>query len=95
MLIVIRRMGAVETVEPGNDRSLESWTNCPKFEKRIKDFYASGDFKAKAKEAQPFFSGVKDYVFGRPTTLENAVSDIPSQHLVFLETKSLMNAMVV
>ncbi|KAF8883292.1 histidine phosphatase superfamily [Infundibulicybe gibba] len=61
----------VETVEPGNDRSLESWTNCPAFEKHIKNFYGSEEFKSKAKDAQPFFKGVKDYVFGRPTTLEN------------------------
>ncbi|TEB38013.1 phosphoglycerate mutase-like protein [Coprinellus micaceus] len=62
----------VETVEPGNDRSLESWTDCPAFTKHVKDFYASDDFKKKSQEAQPFFKGVKDYVFGRPTTLENA-----------------------
>jgi hypothetical protein len=62
----------VETVEPGNDRSLESWTNCPAFEKHIKDFYASGKFKEMARDAQPFFKGVKDYVFGRSTSLENA-----------------------
>ncbi|KAF9461823.1 histidine phosphatase superfamily [Collybia nuda] len=61
----------VETVEPGNDRSLESWTNCPAFEKHTKEFYASQEFKNKANEAQSFFRGVKDYVFGRPTTLEN------------------------
>ncbi|TFK45136.1 histidine phosphatase superfamily [Crucibulum laeve] len=62
----------VETVEPGNDRSLESWTNCPSFEKHIKEFYSSADFKKKADEAKPFFQDVKDYVFGRPATLENA-----------------------
>ncbi|GLB38053.1 hypothetical protein LshimejAT787_0411040 [Lyophyllum shimeji] len=62
----------VETVEPGNDRSLESWTNCPNFEKHIKEFYNSQAFKDKAKDAQPFFKAVRDYVFGRPTTLENA-----------------------
>jgi lysosomal acid phosphatase len=62
----------VETVEPSNDRSLESWTNCPAFEKNIKSFYSSADFKAKAQDAAPFFRGVKDYVFGRPATLENA-----------------------
>jgi len=61
----------VETVEPGNDRSLEGWTNCPAFEKHTKAFYDSADFKAKAREAEPFFKNVKDYVFGRPTTLEN------------------------
>ena len=26
---------AVETVEPGNDRSLEGWTNCPVRPKRF------------------------------------------------------------
>jgi hypothetical protein len=62
----------VETVEPGNDRSLESWTNCPAFEKHIKEFYSSSDFKDKAKQAAPFMDSVKDFVFGRPTTLENA-----------------------
>ncbi|KAF8623395.1 hypothetical protein AX17_007433 [Amanita inopinata Kibby_2008] len=62
----------VETVEPGNDRSLESWTNCPTFEKHVKEFYASPAFKEKTQAAQPFFKMVKDYVFGRPTTLENA-----------------------
>ncbi|KAF9047598.1 histidine phosphatase superfamily [Panaeolus papilionaceus] len=62
----------VETVEPGNDRSLESWTDCPNFEKHTRAFYNSPDFKAKAQDAAPFFKGVKDYVFGRPTTLENA-----------------------
>ncbi|KAF6746761.1 histidine phosphatase superfamily [Ephemerocybe angulata] len=62
----------VETVEPGNDRSLESWTDCPAFSAHAKAFYNSEDFKKKAQEAQPFFKGVRDYVFGRPTTLENA-----------------------
>jgi len=80
----------VETVEPGNDRSLEPWTNCPvrnlvsrqvhclwtvyqNFEKHVKEFYASPAFKEKSKDAQPFFKAIKDFVFGRPTTLENAV----------------------
>jgi lysosomal acid phosphatase len=62
----------VETVEPGNDRSLESWTDCPNFQKHIKEFYSSSDFKAKSQDAIPFFKAVKDYVFGRPTSLENA-----------------------
>ncbi|KAF5392342.1 hypothetical protein D9757_001448 [Collybiopsis confluens] len=62
----------VETVEPSNDRSLESWTDCPAFEKHIKEFYSSDEFKEKEKQAQPFFKSVKDFVFGRPTTLKNA-----------------------
>jgi hypothetical protein len=43
------------------------------FEKHIRNFYASQEFKQKEKAAQPFFTAVKDYVFGRPLTLENAV----------------------
>ncbi|KAF8959984.1 histidine phosphatase superfamily [Flammula alnicola] len=71
----------------GNDRSLESWTNCPvKFEKHIKQFYSSADFKTKAKEAVPFFSAVKDYVFGRPTTLENAIFDYINSELTHNRT---------
>jgi hypothetical protein len=61
----------VETVEPSNDRSLESWTDCPEFQKHIVDFYKSDEFKAKAIEAEPFFHNIKDFVFGRETTLEN------------------------
>ncbi|KAJ3565742.1 hypothetical protein NP233_g7443 [Leucocoprinus birnbaumii] len=78
----------VETVEPGNDRSLEPWTNCPSFDKHIKDFYASSEFKQKAKEAESFFKGVKDFVFGRPTTLENAwnIYDFMNTQLVHNKT---------
>ncbi|KAK7030942.1 hypothetical protein VNI00_013889 [Paramarasmius palmivorus] len=62
----------VETVEPVNDRSLESWTDCPNFEKHVAQFYSSSEFKKKEKEAEPFFRAVKDYVFGRSLTLQNA-----------------------
>jgi len=62
----------VETVEPGNDRSLEPWTNCPAFEQHIADFYASEEFRSTSKAAGTFFGAVRDFTFGRPTTLENA-----------------------
>ncbi|KAF8161510.1 histidine phosphatase superfamily [Crassisporium funariophilum] len=76
----------VETVEPGNDRSLESWTNCPKFEAHTKQFYGSADFKAKARDAEPFFKGVKDYVFGRPASLENGIFDFINSQLTHNRT---------
>jgi len=64
-----------ETVEPSNDRSLESWTDCPAFEGHVKKFYESSEFKAAAKSAEPFFHVAKDFVFGdRPLTLENIVN---------------------
>jgi hypothetical protein len=46
------------------------------FERHVQNVYNSEAFKAKASEAQPFFKGVRDFVFGRPATLENIVSFI-------------------
>ena len=34
----------------------------------------SEEFKAKAREAEPFFLGVRDFIFGRQPKLENIVS---------------------
>ena len=48
------------------------------FDKHIQDFYKSADFKKKSEDAQPFFKGVKDYVFGRPANLENIVRWFPA-----------------
>ncbi|KAF9645921.1 phosphoglycerate mutase-like protein [Thelephora ganbajun] len=61
----------VETVEPYNDLSLESWTSCPSFEKHIARVYSSDEFKRKADETRHFLTKLKDFTFGRPTTLEN------------------------
>ncbi|KAJ6534340.1 histidine phosphatase superfamily [Mycena capillaripes] len=78
----------IETVEPGNDRSLESWTDCPAFEKHIAAFHKSDAFKAKAKEAATFFQDIKDYVFGRPATLENIwnIYDFMNTQLTYNQT---------
>ncbi|KAJ7501081.1 histidine phosphatase superfamily [Mycena galericulata] len=78
----------LETVEPGNDRSLESWTDCPAFEKHIESFYQSDAFKEKAKEAQPFFLAAEDYLFGRPATLENIwnIYDFMNTQLTYNQT---------
>ncbi|KAJ6518482.1 histidine phosphatase superfamily [Mycena vulgaris] len=76
----------IETVEPGNDRSLESWTDCPAFQKQVTSFHDSDAFKAKAKDAASFFTDVKDYVFGRPTTLENIIYDFMNTQLTYNQT---------
>jgi hypothetical protein len=62
----------IQTVDPGNDKSLEPWIDCPAFEQHISNVYSSSEFKATERAAGPFFGAVRDYVFGRPTTLENA-----------------------
>ncbi|TCD65982.1 hypothetical protein EIP91_001929 [Steccherinum ochraceum] len=78
----------VETVEPVNDRSLEPWTDCPAFQERVKKIHASEDFKKKNQDAQKFFHTLKDFVFGRPTTLENMYNlyDYVSSELVHNKT---------
>ncbi|KAG7091480.1 hypothetical protein E1B28_010511 [Marasmius oreades] len=78
----------VETVEPVNDRSLESWTDCPNFSKHVAEFYSSEEFKKKDRDAQPFFGAIKDFVFGRPTTLENAynIFDYMNTELTYNKT---------
>ncbi|KAJ7655890.1 histidine phosphatase superfamily [Mycena rosella] len=78
----------METVEPGNDRSMESWTDCPAFQKHVASFHDSDAFKAKEKDAAPFFQTVQDYVFGRPTTLENIwnIYDFMNTQLTYNQT---------
>ncbi|KAL4072101.1 histidine phosphatase superfamily [Scleroderma citrinum] len=61
----------VEMVPDSSDSVLESWIDCSAFKKHISKVYNSEEFKAVATEAQHFFSSIHDYVFGRPTTLEN------------------------
>ncbi|KAG2357508.1 histidine phosphatase superfamily [Suillus spraguei] len=62
----------IETIDPGNDKSLEPWIDCSAFEQHIADVYSSSEFREVEKAASPFFCAVRDYVFGRPTTLVNA-----------------------
>ena len=44
------------------------------FAEHIKQVYASDEFKSKSKDAEPFFAGVRDFIFGRPANLQNIVS---------------------
>ncbi|KAJ7697875.1 histidine phosphatase superfamily [Mycena rosella] len=76
----------METVEPGNDRSMESWTDCPAFQKHVASFHGSDAFKTKAEEASSFLKNVQDYVFGRPTTLENIIHDFINTQLTYNQT---------
>lgn len=73
---------------PGVDRALEPWTECPAFEQHIKNVYTSEGFKGTANFAGHFFDVVRDYVFGRPTTLENAwnIYDFVNSQLTYNKT---------
>ncbi|KAJ7726740.1 histidine phosphatase superfamily [Mycena metata] len=78
----------METVEPGNDRSLESWTDCPEFQKHVTAFYESDAFKKEEKSAASFLHEVKDFVFGRPATLKNIwnIYDYMNTELIYNQT---------
>jgi lysosomal acid phosphatase len=78
----------VETVEPGNDKSLEPWSSCPAFEKHIAEFHKSEKFKAKEKDASEYFQHARDFIFGRPATLENSwnIYDFMSSQLTHNKT---------
>ncbi|KAG0696629.1 histidine phosphatase superfamily [Suillus ampliporus] len=76
----------VEMAPSGVDRALEPWTECPAFEQHITDVYASQGFKETAKSAERFFDVVRDYVFGRPTTFENAIYDYINSQLTHNQT---------
>ncbi|KAJ7311770.1 histidine phosphatase superfamily [Mycena albidolilacea] len=76
----------VESVESTNDRSLESWTDCPVKNHHISTFHQSDVFKLKANEAALFFQDVKDYIFGPPATLENIIYDFMDTQFVHNQT---------
>ncbi|KAH8833086.1 histidine phosphatase superfamily [Flagelloscypha sp. PMI_526] len=61
----------VETVEPLNDRSLESWTDCPAFQRHISEFYNSPGFSTHAGHAKTFLDTISHFIFGRPAVLQN------------------------
>ncbi|KAK7030947.1 hypothetical protein VNI00_013894 [Paramarasmius palmivorus] len=78
----------VETVEPVNDRLLEPWTHCPAFQRHIREFYSSPEFRAKARESRPFLDFLRPFVFGRPTNLVNAwnIFDFINTQFTYNET---------
>lgn len=43
------------------------------FQAHVKKVLASDELKKAEQNAQPFFKDVRDFVFGRPTTMENMV----------------------
>jgi len=61
----------IESVEPGNDISLEGWTSCGVFDNATAAFYKSPEFALKANESAAFLGQLKQYLDGRPVTLEN------------------------
>ncbi|KAF7309110.1 hypothetical protein MKEN_01113100 [Mycena kentingensis (nom. inval.)] len=78
----------LETVEPGNDRSMESWTDCPNFKKHIAEFHASGAFKKKSQDARTFLKDADDFLFGRTASLENIwnIHDFMDSQLTYNQT---------
>lgn len=78
----------VEMVPDSSDSVLEPWVECSAFKKHVTKIYNSEEFKTVAKEAQPFFGAIHDYMFGRPSTLENMwnVYDYMNTELIHNQT---------
>ncbi|KIY49137.1 phosphoglycerate mutase-like protein [Fistulina hepatica ATCC 64428] len=62
---------AVESVEPDNDISLESWTDCGTFSNATTAFYNSAEFAAKKVSNEAFLDELPSYLDGRNVSLEN------------------------
>ncbi|KAI0754618.1 phosphoglycerate mutase-like protein [Daedaleopsis nitida] len=76
----------VESVEPGNDVSLEGWTSCNAFDDHTTAFYASDEFKAKKSEVAQFLNDLEPYMDGRNVTLENMIFDYANVQSIHNET---------
>ncbi|KAL5531847.1 hypothetical protein ACEPAF_5410 [Sanghuangporus sanghuang] len=76
----------IESVEPVQSVELEGWSSCPNFERRVKRFYDSPDFKKKSADAAPFLNAIKPYLYGIPNTLENMIYDYVYTQYIHNET---------
>ncbi|KIY48077.1 phosphoglycerate mutase-like protein [Fistulina hepatica ATCC 64428] len=63
---------AIESVEPDNDISLESWTDCDTFSNATTAFYNSAEFVAKKVSSQAFLDELPPYLDG---SLESMIYD--------------------
>jgi len=62
---------AIESVEPGNDISLEGFTSCPTLNTATNDFYNSSAFKQKEQDHADFINSLPQYLDGRTASLQN------------------------
>ncbi|KAJ7697892.1 hypothetical protein B0H17DRAFT_1197222 [Mycena rosella] len=93
--VVVAPLGGYQYVSKGNysgdggarERSLDGELDkLSAFQKHIASFHGSDVFKTKAEEASSFLKNVQDYVFGRPTTLENIIHDFINTQLTYNQT---------
>ncbi|RPD61599.1 phosphoglycerate mutase-like protein [Lentinus tigrinus ALCF2SS1-6] len=75
----------VESVEPNEDISLNSFTSCPVFDNHISAFYSSAPFLAEAQEAQPFLEQLQPFLDNRSIDFTNMIFD-------FVNVQSIHNA---
>ncbi|KAI0697626.1 phosphoglycerate mutase-like protein [Cerioporus squamosus] len=61
----------VESVEPNEDISLNSFTSCPAFDNHISAFYSSAPFLAEAQQAQPFLQQLQPFLDNRSIDFTN------------------------
>ncbi|KAI0321436.1 phosphoglycerate mutase-like protein [Amylostereum chailletii] len=65
----------IESVEPDEDISLNSFTSCPNFDLHTAAFYNSPGFAAEAAVAAPFIQALKPFLDGRSTNFTDMIFD--------------------
>ncbi|THH14439.1 hypothetical protein EW146_g5898 [Bondarzewia mesenterica] len=61
----------VQSAEPDDDITLNSFTSCPNFDQHTAAFYASPQFQQRTQEAAPFLAAVAPFVDDRSTNFTN------------------------
>ncbi|KAF8967110.1 histidine phosphatase superfamily [Flammula alnicola] len=83
----------IESVEPGNDVSLEGWTSCNTFVTATNSFYHSDLFKQKAAEHADFINALPPYLDGRPVALQDMWNIFDFINVQFIHNASFANAL--
>jgi hypothetical protein len=78
----------IESLDPTEDISLQSWIGCPAFETHISNFYGSSVFKNKEAESADFLAELQPFVYGVSANLKNIwnVYDFVSTQLTHNQT---------
>jgi prostatic aicd phosphatase len=84
----------IESVQPGNDISLEGWTNCAPFTANTNEFYNSTEFKQKAEDYAGFLQSLPPFLDGRPANLENMWNVRESYYVAFSSFVLMKTALI-
>ena len=80
----------VNTIEE-DEISLEGWTDCNTWTKRLNDWYKSEEFLAQSNIANLFYASLKNVLGNRPATLVNAWNLYDFLNVNYIHNATIMN----